>query len=137
MDIRRIAPNERSSAAVIFGDLVFLSGQVGAPDASVTEQTEVILARIDELLEEAGSHRSRILQAVIWLADIRTYEEMNTVWDAWVVPGSPPARATGEARLATPQYKVEITVTAARHRSPYATDKNNPTNPASSFGKIT
>lgn len=125
MDIRRIAPGERSSAVVIFGDLVFLSGQVGSPGAGVTEQTEVILARIDELLEQAGSHRSRILQAVIWLSDIRTYEEMNTVWDAWIVPGCFPARSTGEATLATPQYKVEITVTAARHHSPHATYKNN------------
>jgi enamine deaminase RidA (YjgF/YER057c/UK114 family) len=114
MDIQRIAPGERSSAAVVFGDFVFLAGQVGAPGESVTEQTRAILVRIDELLEQAGSDRSCILQAIIWLSDIGTFEEMNAVWNAWIVPGCAPARATSEAALAAPEYKVEITVTAAR-----------------------
>ncbi|MER2536462.1 MAG: RidA family protein [Rhizobiaceae bacterium] len=112
--MRRIAPGERSSAAVVFGDLVFLSGQVGAPGASVTEQTRAILDRIDALLEQAGSDRSRVLQAVIWLSDIATFDEMNTVWKGWIAPGCAPARATSEAALAAPDYKVEITVIAAR-----------------------
>lgn len=115
MDIQRIKPGERSSAAVIFGDLVFLSGQVGAPGASVREQTQAILRQVDELLEQAGSDRSRILQAIIWLSDIGTFEEMNSVWNAWVAPGCAPARATSEAALAAPEYRVEITITAARN----------------------
>lgn len=113
MDIRRIKPSERSSAAVTYGNMVFLAGQVGAPGESVTAQTKAVLAKIDALLAEAGTDKSRLLQATIWLADIGDFEEMNAVWNAWVVPGQPPARATSEARLAAPDYKVEIIVTAA------------------------
>lgn len=98
----------------MFRDLVFLSGQVGAPGGTVAEQTQAILERIDELLEQAGSNRARILQAIIWLSDIKTFDEMNTVWKGWIVPGCAPARATSEAALAAPEYKVEITVIAAR-----------------------
>lgn len=111
-DIRKINPSERSSPIVIYNGMVFLAGQVGAPGQSVTRQTEAVLAKIDALLAEAGTDKSRLLQATIWLSDIATFEEMNAVWNAWVVPGKPPARATGEVRLASDEYKVEIIVTA-------------------------
>ena len=76
-------------------------------------QTKDVLASIDALLAKAGSSKANILQAIIWLDDMANFAEMNAVWDAWVDPANPPARATGEAKLATPQYKVEIIVTAA------------------------
>ena len=113
-DIRRIEPGPRMSQAVVHGDLVWLAGQVGAPGRSVTEQTQAILARIDALLEEAGSSRARLLQATIWLASMDDFAEMNAVWDAWIDPENPPARACGESRLATPEHRVEIIVVAAR-----------------------
>jgi enamine deaminase RidA (YjgF/YER057c/UK114 family) len=113
MTIRRIEPGPRMSQAVVHGGIAYLAGQVGAPGASVVEQTREVLAQIDRLLAEAGSDKSRILTATIWLADISTFAEMNTVWDTWVDPANPPARATGESRLAAPEYKVEIIVVAA------------------------
>ena len=82
--------------------------------ASVGEQTRDILATIDKLLKQAGTDKSKLLSANIWLADIATFDEMNQVWDAWVARGNPPARATVQAQLAHPDYKVEIMVTAAR-----------------------
>ncbi|MDN5929180.1 MAG: RidA family protein [Hyphomicrobiales bacterium] len=102
------------SAAVVHGDLIWLSGQVGASGASVTQQTNDILAKIDRLLAECGSSKSRVVQAIVWLADMADFEEMNAVYDAWVDPANPPARAAGEARLAAPGYKVEIIVTAVK-----------------------
>jgi enamine deaminase RidA (YjgF/YER057c/UK114 family) len=102
------------SQAVIHGDTVYLAGQVGAPGASVTEQTKTILAQIEALLAEAGSKKEHILSATIWLADMSDFAEMNTVWDAWIAGENAPARATGEAKLATPDYKVEIIIVAAR-----------------------
>lgn len=101
------------SAAVVHGSTVYLAGQVGAPGESVTAQTTAVLAEIDRLLAEAGSHKAKLLQATIWLADMGDFAEMNAVWDAWVDPENPPARATGESRLATPDYRVEIIVIAA------------------------
>lgn len=114
MTIQRLDPGPRMSQAVIHGDTVYLAGQVGAPGESVTVQTKAILASIDALLARAGSDKSKILSATIWLADIASFGEMNAVWDAWVDPANPPARATGEAKLATPDYRVEIIVVAAR-----------------------
>ena len=102
------------SQAVVHGNTVYLAGQVGAPGKSVTEQTREVLSRIDTLLEAAGSDKSRVLMATIWLADIADFAEMNAVWDEWVAGGSAPARATGEVRLAAPDYRVEIIVCAAR-----------------------
>jgi enamine deaminase RidA (YjgF/YER057c/UK114 family) len=99
--------------AVVHGGTVYLAGQVGAPGESVAAQTQAVLQQIDRLLAEAGSDKSRILTATIWLADIGDFAEMNTVWDTWVDPANPPARATGESRLAAPEYKVEIIVVAA------------------------
>ncbi|MEP9397413.1 RidA family protein [Mesorhizobium sp. KR2-14] len=113
MTIRRIDVGPRMSDIVIHNNTIYLAGQVGAPGASVTEQTKAILASIDELLAKAGSDKTKILQAIIWLADMNTFGEMNAVWDAWVPQGHTPARATGEAKLATPDYKVEIIITAA------------------------
>lgn len=112
MAIQRIGIGKRMSDIVVNNGTIYLSGQVGQ-GASVTEQTKDILASIDALLAKAGSSKANILQAIIWLDDMANFAEMNSVWDAWVDPANPPARATGEAKLATPQYKVEIIVTAA------------------------
>ena len=112
-DIEKIDPSERSSPIVIYNGMVFLAGQVGAPGETVTRQTEAVLEKIDTLLARAGTDKSRLLQATIWLADIGMFEEMNAVWNRWVVPGKPPARATGEVKLASEKYLVEIIVTAA------------------------
>jgi len=114
MDIIRLNPSERSSPVVVFDRHIYLAGQVGAPGASAAEQTRAILAKIDALLASVGSDKSHLLQAIIWLADIEDFEEMNSVWNQWVVPGKPPARATSEARLAGEEYKVEIVITAAK-----------------------
>ena len=115
MSIRRIGVGSRMSQAVVHGETVYLAGQVAAQAAggNVTEQTREILATIDKLLAEAGTDKRRILSATIYLADMATFAEMNAVWDAWVAPGATPARATLEAQLAGPAYKVEIVVTAA------------------------
>jgi enamine deaminase RidA (YjgF/YER057c/UK114 family) len=102
------------SQAVVHGDTVYLAGQVGAPGESVTQQTQTIVAQIEALLAAAGSEKSKILSATIWLADMADFAEMNAVWDKWVDGRDAPARATGEAKLATADYKVEIIVVAAR-----------------------
>jgi enamine deaminase RidA (YjgF/YER057c/UK114 family) len=102
------------SQAVVHGDTVYLAGQVGAPGESVTKQTQAVLAQIERLLAEVGSEKAKILSATIWLADMADFAEMNIVWDAWIDGRDAPARATGEAKLATPEYKVEIIIVAAR-----------------------
>lgn len=113
-DIKRIGVGPRMSDAVIHNGVAYLAGQVGIPGESVTDQTLHILKEIDRILAEAGTDKTRILKAQVWLADMSTqFAEMNAVWDAWVAPGHTPARATGEAKLATPDYAVEIIVTAA------------------------
>jgi enamine deaminase RidA (YjgF/YER057c/UK114 family) len=112
-DISRIEPGRRMSQAVVHNGVVHLAGQVGAPGAPVAEQTRAVLAEVDRLLALAGTTKARLLTAQVWLADMGSFEEMNAVWDAWVDPANPPARWTGEARLATPDYKVEIIVAAA------------------------
>lgn len=116
MTIERIKPGPRMSAAVVHGNTVYVAGQVaqGAAGKSVTEQTKDILSIIDRLLAEAGTDKAKLLMTNIWLTDIGTFQEMNAVWDAWISPGNPPARATVEAKLAAPQYTVEIAVIAAR-----------------------
>lgn len=110
--IERIGTGTRMSKIVKHGGVAYLCGQVG-DGATVAEQTRDCLARVDALLEQAGSSRERILQAVIWLADMDDFAEMNVVWDAWVPEGHAPARACGEARLASPELKVEVIITAA------------------------
>ncbi|MGB5102457.1 MAG: RidA family protein [Steroidobacteraceae bacterium] len=113
--IQRLHPGPRMSQAVVHGNMAYLAGQVAAdPSADVAGQTRQVLAAIDQLLAETGSDKTRILTATIYLADIGTFAQMNSVWDAWVAKGHPPARATVEARLAAPAYKVEIQVVAAR-----------------------
>jgi enamine deaminase RidA (YjgF/YER057c/UK114 family) len=113
MSIRRIAPGPRMSRAVVHGDTVYLSGHV-SEGATVAEQAGKILARIDALLDEAGTNKSNLLSAQIWLSDIATFDEMNAVWESWIDPGAPPARATVESRLAGPEYLIEIAVIAAK-----------------------
>ena len=112
-DIKRIECGNRMSMAVVHNGIAYLAGQVGKPGDSVTEQTREVLAQVDRLLAEAGTDKTRILTAQIWLADMADFAEMNAVWDEWVPQGHCPARATGEAKLATPDYKVEVIVTAA------------------------
>jgi enamine deaminase RidA (YjgF/YER057c/UK114 family) len=102
------------SQAVIHGDTVYLAGQVGAPGESVTAQTKAVLAQVEDLLARTGSDKSKLLSATIWLADMADFGEMNAVWDAWIGGQGAPTRATGEAKLATPEYKVEIIIVAAR-----------------------
>ncbi|SIP99779.1 Enamine deaminase RidA, house cleaning of reactive enamine intermediates, YjgF/YER057c/UK114 family [Paracoccus thiocyanatus] len=114
-DITRIETGPRMSQAVIHNGTVYLAGQVGTPGDPVAEQTREVLAQIDRLLAECGSDKTRILSAQVWLADMGDFAQMNAVWDGWVAPGHAPARATGESALATPDYKVEIIVTAAQN----------------------
>ncbi|OJU13503.1 MAG: hypothetical protein BGN86_05155 [Caulobacterales bacterium 68-7] len=114
MSITRLHSGPRMSQAVIHGDTVYLAGQVALPGKSVTEQTQAVLGQVDALLAETGSDKSKILSATIWLADMADFAEMNAVWDVWVGGKDAPARATGEAKLATPDYKVEVIVVAAR-----------------------
>ena len=113
--ITRIETGKRMSNAVIHDGIVHLAGVVGEPGSDITGQTKECLAEIDRLLALAGSDKTRILRTQIWLAEIgRDFAAMNAVWDAWVPQGHTPARATGEAKLAAPEYLVEIIVTAAQ-----------------------
>ncbi len=114
MTIRRIQPGPRMSQAVVCNGMVFLAGQV-AEDATqdVSGQTKQVLASIDKLLAEAGSDKSRLLSTQIFLSDMADFAAMNKVWEAWVVPGQTPARATVEAAMARPGYLVEIVVVSA------------------------
>jgi enamine deaminase RidA (YjgF/YER057c/UK114 family) len=115
MLIQRIEPGARFSEVVVHGGLVFLAGHVGKdPAASVLEQTRDVLRQIDHHLAEAGSEKAKLLSVQVWLADISTFAEMNAAWDEWVDKANLPARATVEARLAAPGYKVEIAGIAAR-----------------------
>jgi enamine deaminase RidA (YjgF/YER057c/UK114 family) len=115
MTIKRIQVGERMSQAVIHGNTVYTAGQValGAPGENAADQTRDILSRIDTLLAEVGTDKSKLISATIWLSDMSTFNEMNEVWDAWVAPGETPARACVESKLAAPQFTVEIGVIAA------------------------
>lgn len=115
MTIKRIEPGPRLSEAVVHGGKVYTAGVVAdsAAGKSVREQTIDILAQIDAILKHAGTDKSKLIKANIWLTDIATIGEMNAVWDAWVVPLHTPARATVEAKLAGPEWAVEIMVEAA------------------------
>ncbi|MGV8987772.1 MAG: RidA family protein [Cypionkella sp.] len=112
-EIKRIGVGARMSEAVCYNGIAWLAGQVGTPGDSVADQTRTCLAEVDRILAAAGTDKTRLLSVQIWLADIATFGEMNAVWDTWVPAGNTPARATGEAKLATPEYKVEVIVTAA------------------------
>lgn len=111
--ITRIETGKRMSQAVIHNGVVYLAGQVGEGGGSVGDQTRAALAEVDRLLALAGTDKTRILSAQVWLADAATVAEMNAAWDAWVPQGHTPARATGESKLVAPEYRVEVIVTAA------------------------
>ena len=114
MSIKRIQTGPRMSQAVIHNKTVYLAGQVGS-GATVAIQAREILASIDALLAEAGTDKSRLLSATIWLTDMATFGEMNAVWQSWVVPGETPARATVVSpQLASTEFKIEIAVVAAQ-----------------------
>ncbi|RKF14642.1 RidA family protein [Roseovarius spongiae] len=111
--ITRSHSGKRMSQIVKHGETVYLAGQVGEEGDSVADQTRSCLEKVDKLLAEAGTDKARILQTTIWLADMGDFAEMNEVWDAWVPEGHAPARACGEAKLATPDLAVEVMVIAA------------------------
>lgn len=116
MALKRIGARDRMSSAVIHGDTVYLSGVVAGAAAgkSVAEQTADILAQIDATLAEAGTDKTNIITATVWLTDMDTWAEMNTVWDTWVVPGETPCRAAVQSsKLAGSEFHVEIMVVAA------------------------
>jgi enamine deaminase RidA (YjgF/YER057c/UK114 family) len=116
MKIERHEVGARMSKCVVHGDTVYLAGIVAdhPKGKSTGEQAKSIVDQIDGLLAKAGTSKSKLLSANIWITDMANFAEMNAVWDAWVSPGNTPARATVEAKLATPDYKVEIMVVAAR-----------------------
>jgi enamine deaminase RidA (YjgF/YER057c/UK114 family) len=115
MTLQRLHVGPRLSQVVIHGDTVYTAGIVADdPNADVGGQTGQILDKIDRYLKEAGTDKTKIMMATIWLSDIRYFEEMNAVWDIWVPKGNTPARACVESRLAAPKYKVEIRVIAAK-----------------------
>lgn len=116
MSIQRHEVGARMSKAVVHGNTVYLAGIVAdkAKGQSVADQTRDILGQIDGLLAKAGTDKSKLLSANIWITDMANFAEMNGVWDAWVSPGNTPARATVEAKLAAPDYKVEIMVVAGK-----------------------
>lgn len=113
MTIQRFGTETRWSQVVVHNGVAYVAGQVGTPHESAGEQMREILALIDSLLAEAGSDRTKLLSAQIWLADMREAEEMNAVWDSWVPEGHAPARTCVETRLGEPGTRVEVTVTAA------------------------
>jgi enamine deaminase RidA (YjgF/YER057c/UK114 family) len=114
MTIQRMEAGNRMSQAVVHGGTVYTAGIVADETVpSVAEQTRQILAKIDRLLAKAGTDKAHLLKANIWLADMSRFDELNSVWDTWVVKGSAPARATVESKLAGPDWLVEIMVEAA------------------------
>lgn len=114
-DIQRVGMAARYSEAAVFNGIVFLAGMVPERgDTDIRGQTEDVLQQVAQRLKECGSDKSRILRTEIFLADIRDIAAMNEVWDAWVVPGAAPPRATVQAALANPAYRIEIVVTAAQ-----------------------
>ncbi len=112
MSIKRYEVGPRMSKAVVHGNTAYLCG-ICFDGVDITDQTKKVLAEIDRLLAEVGSDKSKILQATIWLADMGDFAAMNSVWESWVTAGATPTRATGEVKLASPAYKIEIIITAA------------------------
>jgi enamine deaminase RidA (YjgF/YER057c/UK114 family) len=112
-EVQRIGVGPHLSHIATHNGIVHLSGVV-SPGKSVREQTRNVLAGIDELLQSAGSDKSKILSATVWLTDMRHFDEMNRVWDRWVSPGNAPARACIEAKLSLLDFSVAIAVTAAQ-----------------------
>jgi enamine deaminase RidA (YjgF/YER057c/UK114 family) len=115
MSIQRFHVGPRLSEMAIHNHTIYLAGQVADdPSQDITVQTQQVLAAIDKLLAEAGSDKTRILSTTIYIADMADFPAMNAVWDAWVAQGNTPPRATVEAKLAKPAYKVEIQIIAAK-----------------------
>ncbi len=112
MTIKRFETGPRMSQAVLHNGTVYVAGQV-AKGATVKDQTTAIVKQIDSLLAAAGTDKTKLLSATIWLVNMGTFAEMNSVWDPWVSPGNTPARACVESKLATPEYLVEIAVICA------------------------
>ena len=104
---------ERMSRIVVHNNTVYLCGQVGEANTPIKDQAEEMLARVDKLLIEAGSSKEHMLSATVYLSDIRYFAAFNEVWDTWIVPGNPPARACVEARMASPGLFCEVSVVAA------------------------
>lgn len=115
-NITRIEAGPRMSKVVVHGDTVYTAGLVAnnPKGADITAQTKDILAQMDQYLAAAGTDKTKILRANIWITDMANFAGMNMVWDAWVSPGNTPARATVQAGLATPDYLVEIMIVAAK-----------------------
>ena len=112
--ITRFHVGARLSESAVFNGVVYLAGMVPeAGDTDIEGQTRDVLNQIEQRLREAGSDKSRLLRVQIYLSNIEDIQAMNTVWDAWVTPGNTPPRATVEARLANPNYKIEVVATAA------------------------
>jgi len=115
MSIQRFHVGARLSEMAVHGNSIYLAGQVAEDNSQdMAGQTRQVLAAIDKLLAEAGSDKSRILSTTIFVADMAEFPAMNAVWDAWVVPGQTPPRATVQAKLAKPEWKVEMQVIAAK-----------------------
>jgi enamine deaminase RidA (YjgF/YER057c/UK114 family) len=114
MTVKRINPGPRMSGVVVHNGVAYLAGQVpSSTQGDIGEQTADVLKTIDKLLAEAGTSKANLLRAEIFLTDMADFAGMNKVWDAWVDPKGTPARATVQARLARPEYKIEIVITAA------------------------
>ena len=115
MPITRIDPNKRLSGAVVHGNTVYIAGQVAdKTKLDIKGQTQEILGKIDKLLTKAGTKKANLLSAQIFITDMRNFAAMNEIWDKWVDPVNPPARATIQASLATPEHLVEIMAIAAK-----------------------
>ncbi len=104
---------ERASKIVIYNKTVHLCGQVGVPDTPLQDQAKEMLSRVDTLLEEAGTDKSHMLSATVYLSDIKYFAEFNKIWDVWVTPNNTPARTCVEARLMHPALFCEVTIVAA------------------------
>jgi len=113
-DITRIGTGKRMSQAAVYSGLVWLAGQCGTAGKNISEQTTEALEKVERLLIEAGSDKTRILNTTIWLANIENYDEMNAVWDEWVPEGFAPTRSCGESRLGGIGYDVEVICVAAK-----------------------
>ena len=111
--IKRIDTGPRMSQIVIHNGIVYLAGQVPDDGVGIAAQTSQVLAKIDALLAKAGSDRTKLLRGEIFLSDMADFAAMNQVWEAWVAPGHTPARATVQAALGRPEWKIEIVITAA------------------------
>lgn len=113
MQIERLDMNHRRSRLVKYNDMCFLSGQFSDSDGDINQQTRETLAKIDDLLARAGTDKSRLLTAQIWLKDMSDFKAMNEVWDAWIDPANPPTRCCGQVLMADPSMRIEIVVSAA------------------------